>query len=299
MRIGLQIPNYNFNDKSFDEQARNLRNQLKNIAINAEEAGFYSVWVMDHFFQIGPRGVIGPAEDFMLEGYSTLNYLSAFTEKVKLGTLVTGNIYRHPGLLVKTVSTLDVLSGGRAYFGIGAGWFEREALGLGVNFPPLKVRFEMLEETLKIAKQMFSNNDGEYTGKHYQLKETLNHPQSIQRPHPPIIIGGSGPTKTLKFVAKYADACNLFSYGGPETIKNNIDIIKKHCKTVGRDFNEIEITTLGSAFIEPNTTAEKLIQYFKDLHEVGVTHAIVNTVYPSPDVMKEFKDTIIPAVKNL
>jgi len=201
MKIGLQIPNFNFftqKEKSLTDQASNLRSELKQISQNAEKAGFYSIWVMDHFFQIGPRGVIGPAEDFMLEGYSALNYIAGLTEKVKLGTLVTGNIYRHPGLLVKTVTTLDVLSGGRAYMGIGAGWFEREALGLGVRFPPLKERFERFEETLQIAKQMFSDNNGEYKGKYYQLKETMNHPESIQKPHPPILIGGSGPTKTLK-----------------------------------------------------------------------------------------------------
>ena len=299
MRIGLQIPNYNFNDKSFDEQAKNLRQELLNAAKNAEAAGFYSIWVMDHFFQIGPRSVLGPAEDFMMEGYSTLNLLSAVTEKVKLGTLVTGNIYRNPGILVKTVTTLDVLSGGRAYFGVGAGWFEREAIGLGVGIPPLKERFERFEETLQIAKQMFSDNNGEYNGKYYKLKETLNHPKPLQRPHPPILIGGTGPTKTLKFVAKYANACNLFSYGGPEGVKSNIDIIKKHCKNVGRDFNEIEITTLGSAMLDSEQTPEDLIKYFKGLHEVGVTHAIVNTRYPSPTVLKTFKEQIIPAVKDL
>ena len=299
MKIGLQIPNFNFNNKSFDEQAKNLRSELLSIGKNAECAGFYSIWVMDHFFQIGPRGVIGPAEDFMMEGYSTLNFLSAITEKVKLGTLVTGNIYRYPGLLVKTVTTLDVLSGGRAYFGIGAGWFERESLGLGVPYPPLKERFERFEETLKLAKQMFSSNNGEFNGKYYKLKETLNHPEPLQKPHPPILIGGTGPTKTLKFVAKYANACNLFSYGGPSGVKANIDIIKKHCKTVGRDFNEIEITTLGSAMLDGEQTADDLINYFKGLNEVGVTHAIVNTRYPSPAVLKTFKDTIIPAVKDL
>lgn len=299
MKIGLQIPNFNFTNKSFDEQAKNLRAELIHAAKNAEAAGFYSIWVMDHFFQIGPRSVLGPAEDFMLEGYSTLNLLSAVTEKVKLGTLVTGNIYRNPGILVKTATTLDVLSGGRAYFGVGAGWFEREAVGLGVGIPPLKERFERFEETLKIAKQMWSDNDGEFNGKHFKLKETLCHPEPIQKPHPPILIGGTGPKKTLKFVAKYANACNLFSYGGPEGVKANIDIIKEHCKNVGRDFNEIEITTLGSAMLENGQSPEELIAYFKGLNEVGVTHAIVNTRYPSPAVMKTFKDVVIPAVKKL
>ena len=186
MKVGLQIPNF-----TFPKGVGSFANDVKDIVTTAERAGFYSIWVMDHFFQLGsPSLLLGPVEDEMYEGYSLLSHIAALTRKVKLGTLVTGNIYRHPGVLVKAVTTLDVLSGGRAYFGIGAGWFEREAVGLGIPFYDWKIRFEMLEETLQIAKQMWSNNNGEFKGNHYKLKETLCSPQPLQRPHPPILIGG-------------------------------------------------------------------------------------------------------------
>src|SRR6185503_17247308 len=214
MKISLQIPNFTYSDGP-----RELGKNLAEIARAAEDAGFSSIWVMDHFFQIGDRARsagLGPAEDEMLEGYSTLSYLAGITKKVRLGTLVTGVVYRHPGILIKTVTTLDVLSGGRAYFGVGAAWNEREARGLGVPFPPVKERFERLEETLQIAKQMWSENNGAYTGRHFQLAETLCNPQPLTKPHPPILIGGGGERKTLRLVAEYADACNLFARMGVE-----------------------------------------------------------------------------------
>jgi alkanesulfonate monooxygenase SsuD/methylene tetrahydromethanopterin reductase-like flavin-dependent oxidoreductase (luciferase family) len=182
--------------------------------------------------------------------------------------------------------------------GIGAGWFERESNAYGVRFPPLKERFERLEETLQIAKQMWSDNDGEYNGKHYKLKETMNYPEPIQKPHPPILIGGMGPNKTLKFVAKYADASNLFAYGGANSIKGPIDTIKKHCKTFKRDFNEIEITTLGGPSLEDGKKPQEIVDYFKSLSNVGVSHAILNMKYPSPKILEMFKNEIIPAVKD-
>ncbi len=206
MRIGLQVPSFTWPDGS-----DGIGPKLAEIGRTADEAGFASLWVMDHFFQIG---YVGPAEDPMLEGYSALSYLAGGTERAKLGTLVTGVIYRHPGILLKTATTLDVLSGGRAYLGIGAGWFEREALGLGAPFPSTKERFEQLEETLQIAHQMWSGEVAPYRGAHYQLEETLNSPQALSRPHPPIMVGGMGEKKTLRLVAQYADACNLFAYGG-------------------------------------------------------------------------------------
>ena len=250
MKIGLQIPNFTYPDGP-----KELGSKLAEIARTAEDAGFSSIWVMDHFFQIGSRDRsmgLGPAEDEMLEGYSTLSYLAGITKKVTLGTLVTGVIYRHPGILVKTVTTLDVLSGGRAYLGIGAAWNEREARGLGVPFPPIKERFEQLEETLQIAKQMWSDNNGAYTGKHFQLAETLCSPQPLSKPHPPILIGGSGEKKTLQLVAKYADACNLFARMGVEAVRGKLDILKKHCENVGRDYSEIEKTTLSTVHLAPD-----------------------------------------------
>src|SRR5512142_157633 len=202
MKIGLQVPNF-----TWPGGPQVIRGKLAEIARTADEAGFYSLWVMDHFFQIGrPNnpGGLGPAEDEMLEGYSTLSYMAGFTQRVKLGTLVTGVVYRYPGILIKTVTTLDVLSGGRAYFGVGAAWNERESRALGVPFPPVKERFERLEETLQIALQMWSGKAEPLHGKHYQLEETLNSPQPISQPHPPILIGGGGEKKTLKLVAQYA-----------------------------------------------------------------------------------------------
>ncbi len=247
MKIGLQVPNF-----TWPGGPKEIRNILADIAGTADEAGFSSLWVMDHFFQIGrPNnpGGLGPAEDEMLEGYSTLSYLAGLTQKVTLGTLVTGVIYRYPGILIKTVTTLDILSGGRAWLGIGAAWNERESRGLGVPFPPVKVRFEQLEETLQIAKQMWSDHAGPYNGKHFQLAETLCHPQPLSKPHPPIMIGGTGEKKTLRLVAQYADACNLFAGMGMEALQHKFDVLKQHCEAVGRDYAEIEKTTLGGAYL--------------------------------------------------
>jgi len=318
MKIGLQIPNF-----TFPKGVGCFADDMKDIVTTAERAGFYSIWVMDHFFQLGSPGLLlGPVEDEMHEGYSLLSYIAALTRKVKLGTLVTGNIYRHPGVLVKTVTTLDVLSGGRAYFGIGAGWFEREAVGLGIPFYDWKTRFEMVEETLQIAKQMWSTNNGEYEGNHYRLKETLCSPQPLQRPHPPILIGGMGPKKTLRLVAKYADACNLFTRGGPGLVKNALTILEKHCEDVGRPFDQIEKTTLGSVylghselpdFVESKRrdgtsyrtpilkTAEDTIKYLEELAKIGIEHAIVNMRYPLDEnrPLEIFQNEIIPAVSDL
>src|SRR5689334_13161402 len=260
MKIGLQIPNF-----TWPGGPAVIGGTLAEIARAADEAGFASLWVMDHFFQIGGRNNpsgLGPAEDEMLEGYSSLAYLAGVTKKVKLGTMVTGVIYRHPGILIKTVTTLDVLSGGRAYLGIGAAWNEREALGLGVPFPPVAERFERLEETLQITKQMWSDNNGPYTGKHYQLRETLNNPQPLSRPHPPILIGGTGEKKTLRLVAQYADACNLFARMGVETVRGKLDVLKRHCEKLGRDYNEIEKTTLSTIHLAPGqANAAEMIEH--------------------------------------
>ena len=229
------------------------------MARTADQAGFASIWVMDHFFQIG---VVGPAEDPMLESYSTLSYLAAVTKQARLGTMVTGVIYRHPGLLLKQVTTLDVLSGGRAYLGIGAAWYEREALGLGVGFPPLKERFERLEEALQIAHQMWSGKVAEYQGKHYQLAETLNRPSPLSQPHPPILIGGMGEKKTLRLVAQYADACNLFAHAGAETIRQKLDVLRQHCADVGRNYADIEKTSLGTVKLAADgMTASRWLSY--------------------------------------
>src|SRR2546428_11000471 len=203
MRLGLQVPNV-----TWPLGQENLGDTFGLIAQRAERAGFYSLWVMDHFFQI--RGV-GPAENEMLEGWSALAFAAARTNRIKLGTMVTGVTYRHPGLLVKTVTTLDVLSHGRAYLGIGAAWNEEEHRGLGVPFPSVSERFERLEETLQIAHQMWSGIEKPFEGKHYQLARPLNSPRSVQKPHPPILIGGGGGGKTPRFVAPHWGGCDLFS----------------------------------------------------------------------------------------
>ena len=299
MKIGLQIPNF-----TWPGGPKAIHSKLAEIARTADQAGFSSLWVMDHFFQIGrpnnPSG-LGPAEDEMLEGYSTLSYLEGFTQKVTLGTLVTGVVYRHPGILIKTVTTLDVLSGGRACLGIGAAWNEREAHGLGVPFPPVKERFERLEETLQIARQMWSDNNGSYSGKHYQLAETLCNPQPLSKPHPPILIGGMGEKKTLRLVAQYADACNLFLTMGLEAVRSRLSALKKHCETLGRDYAEIEKTTLGTVHLaNDKLSASDVIGQCRDLASLGIQHAIFNM----PNVheitpLEIFAREIIPAVANL
>lgn len=291
MKIGLQVVAFNW-----PGTPQNTGPKLAEIARTADDAGFASLWVMDHFFQLD--GMIGPAEDPMLEGYSTLSYLAAVTKNVRLGTLVTGVIYREPAFLIKSVTNLDVLSGGRAYFGIGAAWYEREAKGLGFSFPPLGERFERLEETLQLTKQMWADDLSPYNGKHYQLAEPINHPQPLSKPHPPILIGGMGEKKTLRLVAQYADACNLFIYGGNDVIRHKLDVLKRHCDNLGRDYNEIERTTLGTVHLAPEgMSAKEVIELCRGLAELGIQHAIFNM----PNVhdispLEAFGREIIPAV---
>ncbi len=195
--------------------------------------------MMDHWFQMES---FATSQDPMLEGYTSLGFVAGQTERISLGLLVTGVTYRYPGLLAKIVTTLDVLSGGRAILGLGAAWYEREHRGLGVPFPPLSERFERLEETLQICKQMWSEDDGPYAGKYYQLAETICRPQPIQSP-PPILIGGSGEKKTLRLVARYADACNLFA-ADPAEVGHKVDVLRRHCEDVGRDPAEIKKTII-------------------------------------------------------
>lgn len=291
MKIGLQVPSF-----TWPGGPARIAGMLAEIARVAEDSGFHSLWVMDHFFQIS---MIGPPEQDMLEGYSTLGYLAALTRKIKLGTMVTGVVYRYPGILVKAATTLDVLSGGRMYFGIGAAWNEQESKGLGVPFPPLGVRFELLEEALQIVKQMWSGSDAAYRGKHNQLERTLCVPQPLSRPHPPILVAGGGEKKTLRLVAKYADACNL--YGPLETVSAKLAILKQHCANLGRDYGSIEKTTLGTVELAPGkSSAGQVINQCKALAAIGVHHVIFNM----PNVheiepLEIFGREIIPAVAGL
>src|SRR6202020_549479 len=228
MKIGLHI-----SDFTWDGGVPALPQRLAEIARRAEDGGVDRVSVMDHFFQIG---VIGPPEHEMLEAYTTLGYLAGCTSRAKLVTLVTGAVYRHPGILAKIVTTLDVVSGGRAWRGIGAAWNEEESRGLGIPFPPVAERFERLEETLQICLQMWRGDETPYTGQHYQLERPLNSPQALSQPHPPIMIGGGGERKTLRFVARYAQACNLFP--GPD-LARKLDVLRAHCDAEGREYDEI------------------------------------------------------------
>jgi F420-dependent oxidoreductase-like protein len=293
MRIGLQVPSFTWPGGS---QA--IGDRLAEIGRTADDAGFASLWVMDHFFQIG---VVGPPEEPMLEGYSALSYLAGVTKRVKLGTMVTGVIYRHPGILLKTVTTLDVLSGGRAYLGIGAAWNEQESRGLGVPFPPLKERFERLEETLQIAHQMWAGDRSPYKGKYYQLADPLNSPQALTKPHPPILIGGGGEQKTLRLVAQYADGCNLFARAGNDVLRQKLDVLRGHCEAVGRPYEAIERTALGTVQLASGAmTPANVIDLCRSLAEVGIQHVIFNM----PNVhelapLEVFGREIIPAVSEL
>jgi F420-dependent oxidoreductase-like protein len=290
MRIGLQIPRF-----TWQGAPGSIGPKFAEIGRTADKAGFASIWVMDHFFQIG---VVGEAEEPMLEGYSALSYLAGVTEQAKLGTLVTGVQYRHPGILMKTVTTLDVLSGGRAYLGIGAGWYERESKGLGVPFPTTSERFERLEEALQIARQMWSMEVSSYEGPHYHLSETLNNPPAISSPHPPVMIGGMGERKTLRLVAQYADACNLFTYGGAQQIRHKLAVLMGHCEDVGRDYDEIEKTGLGTVQLGPEgMSSVEVVEVCREMSEAGIEHLIFNM----PNVheigpLETFGREIIPTV---
>jgi F420-dependent oxidoreductase-like protein len=264
VKIGLQIPDFTTPDGP-----GRLGAGLAAVARTADEAGFEFLAVMDHFFQIG---ILGPPEREMLEAYTTLGYLAANTSRAKLLTLVTGTVYRHPGILAKTVTTLDVLSGGRAWLGVGAAWNDQEARGLGIPFPPVAERFERLEETLQICLQMWRGDQTPYLGRHYQLERPLNSPQALSRPHPPVLIGGGGERKTLRLVAKYAQACNLFP--GPE-LGHKLDVLRAHCEAEGRDYDEITKTCYFRFDVgEKGEKAGEVVDELGRLAESGIQAAI-------------------------
>jgi F420-dependent oxidoreductase-like protein len=268
MKIGLQIPSFTWPDAP-----GSIGPTLARVVETADEAGFDSLWVMDHFYQI--RGV-GKPEEPMLEGWTALGYMAARTKKAMLGLMVGGVHYRQAALWAKAATTLDVLSGGRAYLGIGAAWNEEESQGLGFPMPPLGIRFEMLEETLQICHAMWQGERGTekpFDGRHYQATRLLNSPQSISRPHPKILIGGGGEQKTLRLVARYGDACNIF--GGPEQVKHKFDVLRQRCAEEGRPFEEIERTNLWSVDLDRESAAQ-VVDRFGSVAEVGVQHVIFN-----------------------
>jgi len=292
MKLGLQIPSF-----AWAGGPTKLAPMLQQIGQAAEDAGFASLWVMDHFFQIE---MIGKTDEPMLESYSALSFLAAVTKRVRLGTLVTGVIYRYPAILIKTVTTLDVLSSGRACFGIGAGWYEREAVGLGVPFPPLRERFERLKETLQIAKHMWSGKTSPYSGKYYQLAEPLCVPLPLSKPHPPILVGGTGEKRTLRLVAKYADACNLYDRDGADAIRAKLAVLRRHCDEIRRPFDEIERTAIGEADVGPGgMSPQQIIEHCRSMSDAGIQHLILSLarVHELTPIEKMGRD-VIPAVSH-
>ncbi len=294
MKIGLQVPYFTWNGG-----AAKLGQTFGDIAKRADDLGFASLWVMDHFFQLP---MLGPAETDMLEAYTTLGFAAARTSRIKLGTLVTGVTYRPPGVLVKAATTLDVLSGGRAYLGIGAAWFDREHEGLGVPFPPMKERFERLEDALQIARQMWSDDNGRFDGKHYQLAETISVPQPLSKPHLPILIGGRGEKKTLRLVAKYADAWNMpggFDDATLEEFRRLCAALREHCQREGRNYDEIEKTTLGTMMLreggtDPWKTPEQALELLRKFHDAGASQIMFNMPFvDDPRTLEMMAEKII------
>jgi F420-dependent oxidoreductase-like protein len=290
VKLGLHIADF-----TWPEGAPRLGAVFGDIAAAADEAGFDRVSVMDHLWQIG---VNGPPEHEMLEAYTALGYLAAKTRNVKLLTLVTGVTYRDPGLLAKAVTSLDVLSGGRAMLGIGAAWNEEESRGLGLLFPPTKERFERLEEALKICLQMFHGDETPFQGQHYQLGRLLNSPLPLSRPHPPILIGGGGEKKTLRLVAQYADACNLFPT--PE-VQHKLDVLKQHCDDVGRNYDDIEKTVLFRFDLgEKGENVGEILTDLRNLAAMGFTVAHGGVKRPwVTEQFETFQKEIIPAIEGL
>jgi F420-dependent oxidoreductase-like protein len=277
-KFGLQLPNFTFSGLPDD----GMFEQVADLAVAGEESGFDSVWVMDHFWQLPPLG--GPTQP-MLEGYTLLGGLAARTRRVKLGTLVTGVTYRNPALLAKMVTTLDIVSGGRAILGIGAAWYEEEHDGLGFDFPTAGERLDRLEEALQICRAMFSEEAPSFTGKHYRIEKALNVPRPIQPDRLPIMVGGSGEKRTLRLVAQYADMCNVS--GSPDTVRRLLGVLERHCADVGRDPAEITKTRLASLFLSSSPEeAEQTTGFlreaagaeFDERFNVGEPEAVVEQV---------------------
>ncbi len=266
MKFGLQISNF-----TWPGGPEAIGPTLARVTRAADDAGFDSIWVMDHFFQI--RG-LGPPEAPMLEGTSALAFMAAHSDRARLGLMVGGIHYRQPGLWIKATTTLDILSGGRAWFGIGAAWNEEESAGLGFPMPPLRDRFEMLEECLQMAHAMWSGGSGTgdaFEGRHYTATRLLNSPQSISRPRVPIMIGGGGERKTLRLVAQYADACNVF--GDAAKISHKYAVLREHCERLGRPYEEIERSTLQSLDLE-RESPDQVVERFGTLKEAGAQHIL-------------------------
>jgi len=289
MHLGLHV-----SDFTWSGGPGGIRPTLVRIAKDAEAAGFERLSVMDHFWQIGH---IGPPEHEMLEAYTALGFLAAHTKTITLNALVTGVTYREPGLLAKAITTLDVLSGGRAMLGIGAAWNADESAGLGFAFPPTAERFERLEEALQIILQMWSDDDGPYKGKHYELGRTLNSPQPLSSPRPRIMIGGSGERKTLRLVAQYADACNLF--GGPD-LAHKLEVLREHCARVGRDYETIEKTAIAPFELgKKGEGADRMLAQLREMHDLGITVATGSLRgVDGPELVVAYGEHVIPEISS-
>jgi F420-dependent oxidoreductase-like protein len=298
MKVGLQIRSF-----TWPGGAETIGPTLARIVRQADDVGFASIWVMDHFFQI--RGVGRPDEP-MLEGWTTLGFMAAHSTRARLGLMVGGVHYRYPGLWIKAATTLDVLSGGRAWLGIGAAWNEEESNGLGFPFPPLAERFEMLEETLQIGDQMWSGErgtEGSFSGRHFRANRLLNSPQAISRPRVPIMVGGGGEKKTLRLVAKYADACNVF--GTPEAIARKYAILDEHCSAVGRAPGAIERSTLqnvrvGADGARGSETPARLVERLGELSDAGAQHTVMAVAdLHDPSRLELIGRDVLPQVQAL
>ena len=288
MKLGLHYWNY-----SIPSDPAEIATTLSETARIADEAGFSGFSVMDHYFQMEHTG---SAAEPMLEAYTTLGHVAARTERMTLGVLVTGVMYRHPGLLAKIVTTLDVLSGGRGRLGVGASWYEREQVGLGVPVVPVAERFERLEETLQICLQMWSDDDGPFNGRHYQLAETLCVPQPLSRPHPPILVGGGGEKKTLLLVARYADACNVFG-SSPADVAGKLDVLRSHCEAEGRDYDRIEKTVL--AVIPALADVDGFLAAAREYAALGVTELSVMPDRHPVEFAEQIAERVLPGLADL
>lgn len=299
MKFGLQVSSF-----TWPGGAPALADHLARVVRTADDVGFDSIWVMDHLFQIRS---VGRPEEPMLEGWTALGFIAAHTRRARIGLMVGGIHYRDPGIWVKAATTLDVLTGGRAWLGLGAAWNEEESRGLGFDFPPLGVRFEMLEETLAIAHEMFEGEAGSqraFRGRHYQPTRLLNSPQSISRPRVPIMIGGGGEQKTLRLVAQYGDAANVF--GGPEKIHHKWQVLRRHCETVGRNFDDIERSTLQGDLrlsrdgADGGQTAASIVDRFGELADAGAQHILfsVRDVWQT-DRLEHIGEQVIAPLRNL
>ena len=300
MQLGLHVCDFNF-DSAPDQTG----STLARISKAAEDVGFESLTVMDHLFQIA---MIGPHEDPMLEAYTTLSFIAGTTSRLRLGAMVTAAVYRPPGLLVKAVTTLDVLSGGRAFLGIGAAWNEQESIGLGLPFPPTAERFERLEETLQIAKQMWSDDDGPYEGKHYHLGATVNSPQAVQRPHPPILIGGSGEKKTIPLAARHFDHLNVIA--SFDQLAGKLDVVRQRCEEIDRDPATLETSMLLTVRLDDNVkpaeeTGGRMLAGSADfiaeqvqakVLDAGIDGVIINMPSYTPGVITAVAEVLRPVV---